>query len=108
MSSTLDIASFRAMYKGGTPKEEILQMLVNSGLEVSQAEEMINGWQKAQQSARTSTGFMVTGTGAIICIFSCVITMLQLAPGMNGILLYGLTTVGAIIIMAGLWMIFET
>lgn len=108
MSSSLDLESLQALFKSGTPKEDIRQMLVKAGFEDERAEDMLKEWQKTKQAARTSTGFMVTGTGAVICILSCLVTMLQLAPGMNGIFLYGLTTVGAVIIMTGLWMIFES
>ncbi len=108
MSATVDQDTIQAMYKNGKPKEEVFSLLIQSGVEEPRAQELVHSWQQAKRSARQSTGFVVVGIGAVLCFISCMVTLLQLTPGMGDFMLYGLTTIGATIIVAGLWLVFES
>ncbi len=64
-------------------------------------------YKKAKADRTHQKGFLWTGIGAIMCFLSCVITMCNPFPDMVGLFLYGLTTAGLVVIMIGLYLVFE-
>lgn len=64
-------------------------------------------YKKAKADRLQQRGFLITALGAILCFVSCVMTMINPFPEMVGLFLYGLTSVGLVVIFTGLYLVFE-
>jgi len=59
------------------------------------------------RSKRQAIGFILLVVGAIIGFVSCVLTLTNIFPGLFYWILYGLTSVALLLILAGLYLVFE-
>lgn len=99
--------SVQLLIKKGMTEEQVMQEILNAGMDEPLAREMLTAIKKEKNDLQQRRGFILLGIGSLLCFFSCVFTMLHLIPSLTGFLLYGLTSIGVIIIFAGLVMVFE-
>lgn len=85
----------------------IINELRQQGMDSLQIVEVLNFFKKKHNDEKQFTGFILTGIGAFIGFLSCVFTMLDLIPELRGFVLYGLTSIALLLIMVGLYYIFE-
>lgn len=64
-------------------------------------------FKKLRNAKRQTTGFVLNGIGAFLGFISCVITMISFSPVVNDIFMYGMTSVAVVMVMYGLYMVFE-
>lgn len=85
----------------------IVDELRQHGLDSLQIVEILSLFKKKKNDEKQTLGFVILGIGAFIGFLSCVFTMLDLIPELRGFMLYGLTSIALVFIMAGLYFVFE-
>jgi hypothetical protein len=89
----------------GLSLKDIEAELVQSGIEPRHVPELMAEIKKLRNAKRTSRGLILILIGAVICLVSCIITLFSSYSDLS-LVLYGLTSVGIIIVFAGLMQIF--
>lgn len=88
----------------GLDNKQISAELLAMGVDERNIPEMLREINKMRSARNTTRGMYLVLGGAILCLASCVFTILSTQT--SGMILYGLTTVGLVIAMAGLYKIF--
>lgn len=91
----------------GFSDEQILDALKAGGLSEEEAETQLRQYRKFRNEERSRMGFYLTAIGSFLGFVSCVLTMMDIFPELRGFMLYGLTSLGLLLIFAGLFLIFE-
>ena len=84
----------------------IASELLQIGIEDRHIPEILQEINKLRDSRKTAKGLTFVALGALVCLLSCVLTILMSQSDMQGVILYGMTSVGLLIIFAGLISIF--
>ncbi len=96
-----------SLLEDGHGKEEIEKLLLEKGNDPKFVKELISEVAKLRQSKRMSQGLGLILLGAVICLTSCVITLTQsLSHDTFMWVLYGLTSVGILVVFAGFMRVF--
>ncbi|MCB0700154.1 MAG: hypothetical protein H6551_04135 [Chitinophagales bacterium] len=82
-------------------KSEMLQL----GIEERNIPEMLKEVVKMRRSRNTTNGLVFILIGAMMCLISCVYTLASATPD-TGLMLYGLTSLGIVVVFVGLVKIF--
>jgi hypothetical protein len=90
-----------------TPEEVIINELRQFGLQEVQISELLQQYKKKKNDERQQIGFIITAIGAFFGFLSCIFTMLDVFPDFRGFVLYGLTSIGIVLIFIGLFLVFE-
>ena len=98
---------YKKWNSGDFSEESIKKDLEYKGLNEQEISDLLNQYKKKQNDERQKIGFILTAVGAFFGFLSCVFTMLDLIPEMRGFMLYGLTTIGIVLIFVGLFFVFE-
>ncbi|HNS12055.1 MAG TPA: hypothetical protein PKM97_05535 [Bacteroidia bacterium] len=77
------------------------------GFDSEKIKEYQEDYKKILRSKRQAIGFALLVIGAITGFVSCVLTLTNLFPGLFYWILYGLTSVALLIILIGLYFVFE-
>jgi hypothetical protein len=88
-------------------KEEVEKQLLALGYDKAAVEAQLLQYQKEKMARKQFNGFVYLGVGAFISFVSCVLAMMNLLPGLTNWILFGLTTVGILVICKGLYNVFE-
>lgn len=96
------------LLKENQKREQIEALLLHDGHEEYFVKEIVRESIKLYSAKQRSQGLMLILAGAAICLFSCIITMVgsSFSDGSFAFVLYGLTTLGIIIVFAGLMKVF--
>lgn len=101
--------------------EPVFQQLMNSNLSLMEIEkdlrdkgfsadaivELMKELKKKRIAKRQSTGFIYMAIGAFMGFLSCVLTIANVFPQSTGFVLYGLTSIAVILVVAGLYLVFD-
>ena len=90
----------------GQKSEQIATELINKGHDETFIKELVHETSKLRYAKRRAQGLSLILIGAIICLFSCIITITTATTGSLPTVLYGLTSVGILVIFAGLMKVF--
>lgn len=107
MSQSNHAEIIQTFLQKGMSEQEVHQEIQNLGVHESHAQELISYWKKLKYAARQKNGFFLLALGAFTCFISCVLTMLHIFPDMTSFILYGLTSLGVLKIMCGLFCVLE-
>lgn len=88
----------------GLSNNQIEAELISLGIEERNIPEMLKEITKMRNARNTTKGLYLMLAGASLCLISCVVTLMSSQT--SAIMLYGVTSVGIIIIFAGLVKIF--
>jgi len=77
------------------------------GFNTEMREAYLKEYKSILRSKRQSIGFILLVVGAIIGFISCVLTLTNIFPGLFYWILYGLTSIALLLILAGLYLVFE-
>lgn len=88
-------------------QEEIEEKLMALGYDADKVASYIKTYNQLKHAKRQYIGFVLTGIGAFLGFISCVLTMINLIPELTNLFLYGLTTLAIVLVMIGLYYIFE-
>lgn len=93
----------RRMISKGDETEKILSFLLNSGMDPQAASEMIIRERNEYLKKRRQRGFVLGIIGSALLIIGFLLTVIFFHSGVNfHFVMYGLTSIGAILLMAGL------
>ncbi|MFN8280352.1 MAG: hypothetical protein U0V49_08725 [Saprospiraceae bacterium] len=87
--------------------QEIIDKLVTSGHSKVEAEQILSSIQLRNHTKRSGFGFMILGIGGVVGFISCVMSMLIHHSNWNSVFLYGGTTIGVLVALYGMYVIFE-
>lgn len=88
-------------------QKSVEQQLYAMGFDDLMVAEHIKAYRRLIYAKRQFMGFIFLGTGAFLGFISCVLTIVNPAPELYNVILYGLTSVALIIIFIGLYMVFN-
>lgn len=86
---------------------EVEAKLASQGLDEESFANHLKEFKKLINAKRQTTGFVLMGIGAFLGFVACVVTMLSFSPLVNDIFMYGMTSVAVVIVMYGLYLVFE-
>lgn len=88
-------------------EDQINQLLLNESLDDEEKQLLLQTFKKMVSERRQRPGFYCLGLGSFIGFISCVLTMMDVIPGLNGFFLYGLTTLAILVVLYGCYLVFE-
>jgi hypothetical protein len=103
-TSPLALKAYQWFGRGMTTQQMEAE-LVKEGIDERHVAEMLRELKKLYYAKRTSQGLVLILIGAIICLTSCIVTFFSSYSSMS-LALYGLTSIGVVIVFAGLMKIF--
>ena len=91
----------------GRKREQIVNELLSSGHEAYYVKQLVEETYKMRLGKMRQQGLVLILVGAIICLLSCILTMTT-SQGTSSMpfVLYGLTSLGVIIVFAGFSKVF--
>jgi len=88
-------------------RSDIKNILLQEGHDERFVKDLIKETTKVYNAKRVSSGLVYVLSGALICLTSCIVTMTTTYSHASfGWMLYGLTTLGILVVFAGLMKIF--
>ena len=87
--------------------QEVEEKLIALGYDSNYINVHLKEFNKLKYAKRQSAGFVLVGIGALLGFLSCVLTMVNPIPDLNDFFLYGLTSIAIIVVMMGLYLVFE-
>lgn len=90
----------------GYDNQQISNELMKLGIEEGHVPEMLKEIVKLRNSRKTASGLVFILIGAVICLISCIVTLTSDTHNITFVL-YGLTSLGIIIVFGGLMKIFS-
>jgi len=88
----------------GLDNTQIKAELINKGIDERDIPEMLKEISKMRHSRNVTSALYFILAGAFLCLISCIITLMSAQT--NAVVLYGLTSLGIVIIFVGLYKIF--
>ena len=96
-----------ALLDDGVSREEVEARLQKQGHDERFAKEMVKEVAKLRTAKRMASGLVMILVGAVVCLASCICTIMSTFSHPSfAWMLYGLTTVGIIIIFTGRMRVF--
>jgi hypothetical protein len=87
--------------------ETITGMLKERGVDPDSITTHLRAYKKLRNAKRQFTGFVCMALGAFLGFLSCVLTLANPIPELHNLILFGFTSVGILIIMVGMYFVFE-
>lgn len=93
--------------KNNWETEKVSEQLFAQGHDEMSVDLLLREFKKLRNAKRQQLGFLLSGIGAFLGLFSCLLTIFNPFPELFNVILYGLTSVAIIIAFVGLYYIFE-
>ena len=87
--------------------QEVKEKLIALGYDSDHINVHLKEYNKLKYAKRQSAGFILVGIGALLGFISCLLKMVNPIPDLNDFFLYGLTSIAIIVVMMGLYLVFE-
>ncbi len=87
--------------------EALEKDLILKGFDAETVAAYIKNFKKQRIAKRQFKGFVLMGIGAFLGFISCLLTLTKAVPVLYDAILYGLTIIAVIIILIGLYFVFE-
>jgi hypothetical protein len=81
--------------------------LLARGFDAATIATHLKEYRRLKNAKRLFTGFVCLGVGAFLGFISCVLTIINPIPALYSIILYGLTSLAILVILVGLYFVFE-
>jgi hypothetical protein len=85
----------------------ITESLSAQGHDESAIRAYLNAYRKLRNEKKQFIGFLVTGAGALLGFISCVLSLVNPIPELYNVILFGVTSVAILLIVAGMYLVFE-
>lgn len=85
----------------------ITDSLTAQGLDESAISDHLRAYRKLRNEKKQFIGFIVTGAGALLGFISCVLSLVNPIPELYNFILFGVTSVAILLIVAGMYLVFE-
>jgi multidrug transporter EmrE-like cation transporter len=76
-------------------------------MDIDTFEAYVEAFKKAKRSKRITTGFVIMVAGAFLGFIGFILTVTNIFPGMFYVTLFGFTTVSAVLVGWGLYLVLE-
>ena len=83
------------------------KLLWARGLDQDAVKAHLAAYRKLRRDKRQTVGFVVTAAGALLGFISCVLSLTNPIPSLYDFILFGVTSVAILLIVAGMYLIFE-
>ena len=107
MSAPVNLTLIQQWIRDKRTPEEIRQQLSHAGHDLSSIDLHLGAYRKTKLEKRQWNAFLLLGLGALLGFISCVLSLINPVPELYGWILYGLTSIAILIIVAGLYLLFE-
>jgi hypothetical protein len=67
----------------------------------------LQAYRKERYAGRRFNGFLYAGIGAALGLVSCLLSIFNPFPALYGIILFGLTSIAVLLVLIGLYFLFE-
>ncbi len=88
----------------GLDNKQVEAELLKMGIDERNVPDMLREFKKMRNARNTTVGLYYILAGALLCLISCILTLAFSSA--TAIILYGLTSIGVIIVFVGLARIF--
>lgn len=106
-TATIDQATMQQWLREKLDMPAVESKLQAMGLDAESIKEHVKEYRKCCLAQRQFTGFVFMAVGAVMGFISCVLTIINPIPSLYHVILYGLTSLAIILIMIGLYYLFE-
>ena len=107
MTSNLDHAEIDQWISNKLSVQKIQELLQDKGLDPATISLYLKEYNKQRYEIRRSKGFVCASIGAVSGFIGCVLALVNPLPELYYLGLYGFTTLAAILICIGLYLLFE-
>lgn len=87
--------------------EQVRERLNDMGYHDQVLNYYLQEFKKLKYGKRQNRGFVLMGVGAFLGLVSCVFTLTNPIPELYNLVLYGLTSIAALVIFLGFYFVFE-
>lgn len=87
--------------------ETITGMLKERGVDADSITTHLKAYKQLRNAKKQFTGFACMAIGAFLGFASCVLSLVNPFPDLYNLILFGLTSVGILIIVVGMYLVFE-
>lgn len=94
-------------HKSGISTEEVAQRLQSMIEKPTDLDSYLNKYKNLKNNNRETIGFILMGVGGFLGFISCVFSIVIEEPFWNAFFLYGGTSLAVLIVMIGLYFLFE-
>lgn len=88
-------------------QQAITDKLAAMGFDADTIAAYMAAYGKLKRERKQTTGFVVTAAGALLGFISCVLSLTNPIPALYDFILFGVTSVAILLIVAGMYLIFE-
>ena len=106
-SSRIDPAPFAHWYAQGWKKQSVESFLLQQGMDATSVEEHWKAYCAFCSGKKQFKGFFFMALGAFLGFVSCVLSLTNPIPELYNVILFGLTSVAILIIVLGMYFLFE-
>lgn len=106
-TASFDDGIFQQLMCSTLPPKEMEDKLRSESIDDEMIIDFLKKVRQRRLAKRQSAGFIYMAAGAFTGFLSCVITIGNVFPDLTGFILYGLTSIAVLLVVAGLYLIFE-
>jgi hypothetical protein len=105
--TTIDTNILQKWIAARMEPKAVEEALLASGYDETAINSHLNEYRRLKNAKRLFEGFVCMGVGAFLGFISCVLTLINAVPALYAIILYGLTSLAILVILVGLYFVFE-
>lgn len=106
-SATIDNALLRQWHMSRLEPQAVEMELASKGLDRETILEHLEAYRKFKIEKKQFVGFFCMGLGAFLGFISCVLSLTNPIPELYNVILFGRTSVAILIIVVGMYFLFE-
>ena len=107
MNMTVNIDLLKQWSMQGLDLNAVIAELRAGGMDEETLKNYMEAYKKYKVSKKQFKGFVLMGLGAFLGFVSCVLSLVNPIPELYNLILFGLTSLAIIIIVAGMYFLFE-
>lgn len=81
--------------------------MLDKGLDAETVSTNLKEYKRLRNANKQFTGFICMGLGAFLGFLSCVLSIINPVPELYTVFLFGLTSIAILVIVYGLYLVFE-
>jgi VIT1/CCC1 family predicted Fe2+/Mn2+ transporter len=106
-ATTIDTVVLQQWIKDQMEPKAVEEALIARGFDETAISIHLKEYRRLKNAKKLFAGFVCMGVGAFLGFLSCVITLINPIPALYSIILYGLTSLAILVILVGLYLVFE-
>lgn len=106
-NSALNVTICEQMLASELVPQAIEEALYKKGMDADTVVEYLKEIKRMRNAKRQITGIICMGIGALLGFLSCLLTITQAIPQMHDFIFYGLTMIAIVVVVIGLYFVFE-